>query len=99
MNTEPDAAPDVLTVQEAARILRIGRNSAYALARRWLATDGKEGLPAVRLGRNVRIPRPALEQLLGCQLTGPADGDSRVAGGDDAENVVPFGRSRPAGTL
>lgn len=97
MNTEPHAAPDVLTVEEAAGILRIGRNSAYALARRWLATDGREGLPAVRLGRNLRIPRPALEQLLGCELTAPADGDG--AGGDDTENVVPFGRSRPAGTL
>jgi excisionase family DNA binding protein len=92
MTTETDAAPDVLTVEEVARILRIGRNSAYALARQWLATDGKEGLPAVRLGRNVRIPRPALERLLGCQLTVPVD---------DAEgdNVVPISRSRPAGTL
>jgi len=63
----------------------------------WLATDGREGLPAVRLGRNVRIPRPALEQLLGCELTAPPHGDG--AGGDDTENVVPFGRSRPAGTL
>lgn len=97
MNTEPHAAPDVLTVEEAAHILRIGRNSAYALARRWLASDGKEGLPAVRLGRNVRIPRPALEQLLGCELTAPPHGDG--AEGDDTENVVPFGRSRPAGTL
>ena len=97
MNTEPHAAPDVLTVEEVARILRIGRNSAYALARRWLATDGKEGLPAVRLGRNVRIPRPALEQLLGCEVTTPPHGGG--AGEDDTENVVPFGRSRPAGTL
>lgn len=93
MTPETDATPDVLTVEEVARILRIGRNSAYALARQWLATDGKEGLPAVRLGRNVRIPRPALEQLLGCQLTVPADGDA------DGDNVVPIGRSRPAGTL
>lgn len=93
MTTQADAAPDVLTVEEVARILRIGRNSAYALARQWLATGGKEGLPAVRLGRSVRIPRPALEQLLGCELTVPGDGDGSEA------NVVPFGRSRPAGTL
>jgi excisionase family DNA binding protein len=93
MTTQADAAPDVLTVEEVARILRIGRNSAYALARQWLATGGKEGLPAVRLGRNVRIPRPALEQLLGCELTVPDDGS------EDSDNVLPIGRSRPAGTL
>ncbi len=93
MTTEVEAAPDVLTVDEAARILRIGRNSAYALARQWLATNGREGLPAVRLGRNVRIPRPALERLLGCHITGPGEEDE---GGD---NIVPIDRSRPTGTL
>jgi hypothetical protein len=33
-------APDFLTLEEAARILRIGRNQAYELARVWRATDG-----------------------------------------------------------
>lgn len=89
MKPEPETAPDVLTVEEAARILRIGRNSAYALARQWLATGGKEGLPAVRLGRCVRVPRPALEQFLGCELDLGGDGN----------NVVPFERSRSTGTL
>jgi excisionase family DNA binding protein len=89
MNPEADTTPDVLTVDEAARILRIGRNSAYALARRWLATGGEEGLPAVRLGRCLRIPRPALEQLLGCELDL----------GGEGSNIVPFERSRPTGTL
>lgn len=97
MEPEPHTGPDLLTVEEVARILRIGRNSAYALARQWLASGGKEGLPAVRLGRTVRIPRPALEQLLGCHLTVPPDGDGGEGG--DGDNVVPFGRSRPAGTL
>ena len=35
-----------LRVEEAARLLRISRTSAYALANRWLDTDGAEGLPA-----------------------------------------------------
>jgi excisionase family DNA binding protein len=52
-----------LRVEEAAELLRISRTSAYALARRFLDTDGREGLPAVRIGRSLRVPAAALEQL------------------------------------
>ena len=51
------AEPAVLTVEEAAAVLRIGRTAAYEAARR-----GE--LPAVRIGRSLRVPRAALEQLL-----------------------------------
>ena len=40
------------------------RSAAYELANAWLATDGETGLPAVRLGRSLRIPRSAVERLL-----------------------------------
>jgi excisionase family DNA binding protein len=50
-----------LRVEEAAELLRISRTSAYALANRWLDTDGVEGLPAVRIGRSIRIPTAAIE--------------------------------------
>jgi hypothetical protein len=33
------------------------------LTRRFLDTGGREGLPAVRIGRSVRVPTAALEQL------------------------------------
>lgn len=56
--------PEVLTIEEAAAILRIGRNSAYALARQWRTTGGREGLPCIELGRTLRVPRSALDQLL-----------------------------------
>jgi excisionase family DNA binding protein len=56
--------PEVLTVDEAARLLRIGRNNAYALAREWLASGGSHGLPVVRLGRSLRVPRAALQRML-----------------------------------
>jgi excisionase family DNA binding protein len=48
----------VLTVEEAARMLRISRGAAYALA--------KAGtLPGVfRLGRTLRVSRAALERIL-----------------------------------
>lgn len=62
--TELSEPPEVLTVEEAAAVLRISRNSAYTLARQWLATDGAEGLPVVKLGRTLRVPRPALLRIL-----------------------------------
>jgi excisionase family DNA binding protein len=52
-----------LRVEEAARVLRISRTSAYALTRRFLETDGREGLPVVRVGRSVRVPAAALELM------------------------------------
>jgi excisionase family DNA binding protein len=64
--------PDFLTVEEAARVLRIGRTSAYALAARYEETHGAEGLPVVRVGRLLRVPRARLEELAGGQLRGLA---------------------------
>ena len=51
-----------LTVQEAARRLGISRTAAYMLARRWLESSGSEGIPAVRIGRSIRVPEAAFEQ-------------------------------------
>ncbi len=69
MTTE-EANPEVLTVPEAAALLRISRNAAYLLARRWLVTGGQEGLPCIELGRSLRVPRPALRQMLdGASIT------------------------------
>lgn len=56
--------PEVLTVDEAADVLRIGRSAAYRLARQWRATGGREGIPVITLGRTLRVPRQALEDLL-----------------------------------
>jgi hypothetical protein len=63
--------PDFLTVEQAAAIVRIGRTSAYGLARRYLASDGAEGLPVIRIGKQLRVPRVALERWLGGALTPP----------------------------
>ena len=59
-----DDLPEVLTVEEAAAVLRIGRGAAYELARQWRETNGREGLPVVALGRTLRVPRAALRRLL-----------------------------------
>ena len=61
--------PDFFTVEEAARILRIGRTAAYELARTWRDTDGGEGLPVVAFGRLLRVPRRALEAMTGGPIT------------------------------
>jgi transposase len=64
MTTSETTPAEVLTIDEAADILRISRNSAYLLARRWRDTDGREGLPVIELGRNLRVPRAGLTRLL-----------------------------------
>jgi hypothetical protein len=60
--------PLLLTVEEAGELLRIGRTKAYAMAREWRETDGRSGLPVIDLGHVLRVPRPALEALIGADL-------------------------------
>jgi excisionase family DNA binding protein len=52
-----DELPDVLTVREVARFLRIGKNHAYDLV--------KQGrIPAVALGRRKIVLKTALQRAL-----------------------------------
>lgn len=55
---ENDNLPIVLTIQDIAKILDIGKNTAYGLVK-----DGT--LNAVRVGRQIRIPRAELYRYLG----------------------------------
>lgn len=67
-----EGLPDLLTVEEAAVLLRIGRNQAYDLTRQWRATNGKCGLPVIELSpHTLRVPLHALEEFVGTKLTGP----------------------------
>lgn len=50
----PKRLPEFLTVLELAQILRVGRNQAYQAVARG-------DLPALRIGRSLRIPRSALD--------------------------------------
>ena len=59
-----DDLPAMLTVDEAARVLRIGRSLAYQLASRYLEGGGTDGLPVLRLGGVLRVPSFALRELI-----------------------------------
>lgn len=49
--------PDVMTVAELAKRLRIGRSSAYGLVR-------KGEVRSIRVGRVIRIPATAVDDFL-----------------------------------
>jgi excisionase family DNA binding protein len=48
---------DVLTVEQAAELLRVGRNQMYEAI-------GRGEVPHVRIGRTIRLSRRALEEWL-----------------------------------
>lgn len=52
--------PDTYSVPEAGQIVGLGKNASYDAARR-----GE--LPVLRFGRLLRVPRAALERMLGKQ--------------------------------
>lgn len=80
--------PELFTVTEAAVVLRIGRTTAYELARRDLATGGGEGLGVIRVGGQLRVPRVALERLIGAPVETPVTTGPTVPSVPDT--VVPL---------
>jgi len=63
---------EFLTVEQTAVVCGIGRTSAYQLARR-AADHGEGDFPAVRFGKQLRVPRRKLEELIGGPITLPTD--------------------------
>jgi hypothetical protein len=57
-----DSPPAFCSVALAARTLGISRSAAYQRANEWLDTDGRHGLPCVRLGRRILVPNAIIEQ-------------------------------------
>lgn len=60
-----DELPPVLTVSEAAVVLRISRSAAFRQAEIFRLTEGREGIPNYQLGRVVRVPRDQLLRRFG----------------------------------
>lgn len=83
--------PLVLTVDEAAAVLRISRGSAYEAVR-----AGE--LPHVRFGRTIRVPRHALLSQLGVAPSNEREGASGPGLVGESENgQVPTSISHGAG--
>lgn len=58
-------SPSLLTVEEASKVMRIGRQLGYDLANDYLASGGTRGLPVNRFGvKCLRVPRWALLELV-----------------------------------
>lgn len=64
-----DDLPPFLTVEQAAKVLQLGRSKSYELTVEWERSGGRTGLPFVWFGHQKRVPRAALikfiEDLLG----------------------------------
>ncbi len=71
--------PELMTVEETARYLGIGRTKAYAMARQWRTTGGRLGIPAVEIGSALRISRPRLEQLIAAAIASSTPSTSSAA--------------------
>lgn len=69
MAEHPSSAPQFYTVAEVAEMTRVSRMTVYRMVH-----SGE--LPAVRVGNSYRVPRSALEQLLG----GASDDKREVSG-------------------
>jgi hypothetical protein len=86
--------PLMLTVEQTGTVLGIGRSLGYAEVRRYLATGGREGIPAVRIGSVSRIPRTALVELLAAvSVPGDADASLLRAVVDTSSSVASSPRS------
>lgn len=66
-----ETLPDMLRVEEAAELLRISRSRAYDEVAAFQRTHGAEGLPSIRIGRCLRVPKRALLAWIDAQLGGP----------------------------
>ena len=56
--------PILLKVEEAAAVLRVGRSKEYVMTTLYVASGGASGLPGLRLGDVLRVPRFALEAFV-----------------------------------
>ena len=57
MTVKLEEAPDLLTVTEVSRLLRLGRNQTYLLI-------AQKKIHSIRLGRSIRCPKASLVRLI-----------------------------------
>lgn len=66
-----DDLPPFLTVEQAGKLLQLGRSKAYELTVEWDRSGGTTGIPFVWFGNQKRIPRDALARYVEAQLARP----------------------------
>lgn len=66
-----DDLPPLLTVEQAAKVLQIGRSKAYELTVEYERSGGRSGLPFIWVGNQKRIPRDELVAYVNGQLLHP----------------------------
>jgi hypothetical protein len=59
-----EAAHELLTIKEAATAMRVSLSLGYQLAHEYLNSGGIAGLPVLRFGTCMRVPRWALDELI-----------------------------------
>ena len=59
-----DDLPPFLTVEQAAKVLQLGRSKTCELTVEFDCSAGRSGLPFVWLGKQKRIPRTALIRFM-----------------------------------
>jgi excisionase family DNA binding protein len=64
--------PRFLTVEQAAKLLQLGRSKTYELTVEWERTCGRSGIPFVWFGNQKRIPLDALMRWVQAKLDPPA---------------------------
>ena len=95
----PVSVPDLLKVMAAAGVWRVGRTTAYDLVGKYLDTDGADGMPCLRVGGQLRVPRVLFEEWLGFRITvwpppeAPDDDDVAIVAPASVE-AVPATRRR-----
>lgn len=60
----PDGPTAYLTLNEAMKIIGVGRTQAYDLARYFELTGGPFGIPCVRVTSQYRVPESALRHAV-----------------------------------
>ena len=63
--------PPFLTVDQAGKVLQLGRSKTYELTVEWERSSGASGIPFVWFGNQKRIPRDALARYVDGQLERP----------------------------
>ena len=93
-----DVRPEFLTVEQAAAVIGIGRTCAYQLARR-AADHGEGSFPAVRFGKQLRVPRRKLEALTGGPISLTTDEHQPPTTSDHDQHHRPTTTTQPTSPI